>query len=106
MVEVVDWEMLGGFYWDDEEKGRGYPRLFVREMDEDGFVDTTEILIKNEGWKETEMRNDNSQQPKYVGELQTKGHGKNNKRRREERGESSVIKKAKPAALNIISNSR
>ncbi|KAF7856907.1 hypothetical protein EAF04_009668 [Stromatinia cepivora] len=106
MVEVVDWEALGEFYWDDGEEGRGYPRLFACGKDEDGFVNHPEVLIKNEEFEETETRNDNSHQPKYVGGLRKKGHGKNVKRSREERGESSAIKRVKPAALNIISSSR
>ncbi|KAK6613216.1 hypothetical protein H4I95_01560 [Botrytis cinerea] len=104
MVEVVSWEALGKFYWDDGEEGRGYPRVFPREEDEFEDGGDPEIVIKNENL-EPEARSGSSYEPKYFGESTKKGHGKNGKRNREEYDESPAMKRAKSAALNIISGS-
>ncbi|KAM0163376.1 hypothetical protein ACHAPG_001300 [Botrytis cinerea] len=104
MVEVVSWEALGKFYWDDGEEGRGYPRVFPREEDEFEDGGDPEIVIKNENLK-PEARSGSSYEPKYFGESTKKGHGKNGKRNREEYDESPAMKRAKSAALNIISGS-
>ncbi|KAK6612354.1 hypothetical protein H4I96_01567 [Botrytis cinerea] len=88
MVEVVSWEAL----------------VFPREEDEFEDGGDPEIVIKNENL-EPEARSGSSYEPKYFGESTKKGHGKNGKRNREEYDESPAMKRAKSAALNIISGS-
>ncbi|KAI9648467.1 hypothetical protein NHQ30_003101 [Ciborinia camelliae] len=108
--EVLGWKALSEFYWDDGEEGMGYPRFFAHEEDdEDGGVDDFEVPLKKEELEETEMPNGNSHYAKYFGELRKRRHGKNGKngkRGRQECGESSAIKRAKSAALNMISSSQ
>ncbi|TGO16329.1 hypothetical protein BTUL_0029g00180 [Botrytis tulipae] len=105
VVEVVSWQALGEFYWDDGEEGRGYPRVFPRGDDEFEDGGDPEIVIKNEHSGETEARSGTSYEQKYVGESTKKGHGKSGKRSREVYDESPAMKRAKAAALNMISGS-
>ncbi|TGO48946.1 hypothetical protein BCON_0225g00230 [Botryotinia convoluta] len=102
---VVSWQALGEFYWDDGEEGRGYPRVFPREDDEFEDVGGPEIVIKNEDSGEIAERSGGSYEPKYFGESTKKGHGKNGKRSREVYDDSPAMKRAKSAALNMISGS-
>ncbi|KAF7953664.1 uncharacterized protein EAE97_001063 [Botrytis byssoidea] len=103
--EVVSWQALGEFYWDDGEEGTGYPRVFPRGDDQFEDGGDHEIVIKNEGSGETEARSGTSYEQKCFGELTKKGHGKNGKRSREVYDDSPAMKRAKSAVLNMISGS-
>ncbi|KAF7888369.1 uncharacterized protein EAF02_002910 [Botrytis sinoallii] len=105
VVEVVSWQVLGEFYWDNGEEGRGYPRVFPREDDDFEDVGDPEIVIKDEDSGETEARSGNSCEQKYYSESTKKGHGKNGKRNWEVYDDSPAMKRAKSAVLNMISGS-
>lgn len=105
VVEVVSWQALGEFYWDDGEEGRGYPRVFPREDDKFEDGGDSEIVIRNEDSGETEAQSGTSYEQKYFGASNKKGHGKSGKRSREIYDESPAMKRAKSAALNMISGS-
>lgn len=116
LVGVMGWEDLEEFHWGDGEDGRGYPRVLASKGDENEdveaelaldveAVETPGVPIKNEEPEETSMRNaDSYQQPKFVGEVRKRKHGKHGKRSLEERVDSAAAKRARcAAALNLIS---
>ncbi|TGO82059.1 hypothetical protein BPOR_0933g00070 [Botrytis porri] len=104
-TEVVSWQALCEFYWDDGEDGRGHPRVFPREGEEIEDGGEPEIVIKNEDSGEIATRSGISFEQKYFGESTKKGHGKNGKRSWEGYDESPAMKRAKSAALSMISGS-